>query len=104
MFFSSGMDKKFKVWDTANMVVVDDYNLEQKIYNHHASAIGSSVEKNVIALALDDGQIRLIDIDSGSFTHTLKAHTNGHCVSAQWSPTEPHILASAGYLILKISI
>lgn len=96
MFLTSGMDKKFKVWDTANMVVVDEYNLDQKIYNHHASALLTSIGKNLIALALDDGQIRLIDLDSGSNTHTLKAHINGHCVSAQWSPTEPYILASAG--------
>lgn len=53
--------------------------------------------KTLIALALDNGQVRFIDLNSGSYTHTLKAHAHGYCVCVQWSPYDTNILASAGY-------
>ncbi len=51
---------------------------------------------SVIAVGLDNGQVRLIDINSGSYTHTLKAHVNGYCNSVQWSPIDKNILVSGG--------
>ena len=52
--------------------------------------------QTLIALALDNGQVRLVDVNSGSFTHTLKAHHQHTCVSVQWSPTEANLVASGG--------
>ena len=100
MFFTSGMDQKFKVWDTNSLSVVDEYNLKQKIYSHHTSISMASTDKTLIALALDNGQVRFIDLNCGSFTHTLKAHNHGHCVAVQWSPIDSNILASAGYFLI----
>jgi DNA excision repair protein ERCC-8 len=76
--------------------VVDEYNLKHKIYNHNLSHLTTSSSKTLIALALDNGQVRFIDISSGSFTHTLKAHHQSNCVCVQWSPTDENILCSAG--------
>ena len=81
MFFTSGMDQKFKVWDTNTLQVsfnsywilldliniyfkvVDEYNLRHKIFNHHISLLMSTNSKTSIALALDNGHIRLVDIN-----------------------------------------
>lgn len=52
----------------------------------------SSNCSTIVALALDNGQVRLVDINSGSYTHTLKAHLNGYCVGVQWSPIDQNIL------------
>jgi DNA excision repair protein ERCC-8 len=93
------MDQKFKVWDTNSLAVVDEYALNHKIYNHNISTLMSNSAKTLIALALDNGQIRLIDLNSGSFSHTLKAHSHGYCVCVQWSPYDPNILASGGYIL-----
>lgn len=96
MFFTSGMDQRFKVWDTNSLQVADEYNLKHKVYNHHSSLIGTCTSRSLIALALDNGQVRLIDLNSGSFTHTIKAHPQGYCVCVQWSPCNPNVLASGG--------
>ena len=45
---------------------------------------------------MENGQVRFIDINSGSYTHTLKAHHQSYCVCVQWSPTDENILCSAG--------
>ena len=56
----------------------------------------SSNANTLIALALDNGQVRFIDLNSGSFTHTLKAHHQSYCVCVQWSPYDLNKLVSAG--------
>jgi WD40 repeat protein len=96
MFFTSGKDEKFKVWDTNSMRVVDEYDMKLKIYNHNMSLVMASNSKNLIALALQSGQVRFIDLNTGSFTHTLKAHPNSNCICVQWSTFDENILASAG--------
>ena len=78
---------------------MDEYNLKHKIYNHSLSLMMSSSSKTLIALALNNGEVRFVDLNSGSFTHTLKAHPNSYCVCVQWSPYDSNILASAGYII-----
>jgi DNA excision repair protein ERCC-8 len=98
MFFTSGMDSKLKVWDTNSLQPVDDYTFDSKIYSHNISRLVSA-KKTLIALALENGQIRLVDINSGSSTHTIKANTTtkqSFCVSVQWSPIEPNQLISGG--------
>lgn len=59
----------------------------------------SSNSRSLIALALDNGQIRFVDLISGSCTHTLKAHTHGYCVAVRWSPYNSNFLVSAGLQI-----
>ena len=76
--------------------VVDEYDLTVKIYSHHMSLAMATDAKNLVALALKNGQIRFIDLNSGSFTHTIKAHPNSYCVCVQWSPYDSNILSSAG--------
>lgn len=75
--------------------MVDEYSLRHKIYSHHISTAQSS-SRTLVALALDNGQVRFVDLNSGACTHTFKAHTHGYCVCVQWSPSDSNILASAG--------
>lgn len=90
------MDKVLKLWDTNTLQVVEEYPLEHKIYSHHISTLSPVPGRSLMALALDNGDIRLVDINSGSQTHTIKAHIHGHCGSVQWSSNRPGILASSG--------
>lgn len=76
--------------------MVDEYSFKHKIYNHNVSSLNAGSAKTLIALALDNGQIRFVDLNSGSHTHTLKAHSHGYCVCVQWSPYDPNVLISAG--------
>lgn len=99
MFFTSGMDQKFKIWDTNSLQVVEEFSFGKKIYCHHMSTRNASSAKALVALALDNGDIRFVDINSGASTHTIKAHANGYCSCVQWSPSNSDILASAGLVI-----
>ncbi len=76
--------------------MVDEYRLKHKIYSHNISMVASCNAKSLVALALDNGQVRFIDLNSGAYTHTLKAHPQGYCVCVQWSPSDPNVLASGG--------
>ena len=76
--------------------MVDEYRLKHKIYSHNISMVASCNAKSLVALALDNGQVRFIDLNSGAYTHTLKAHPQGYCVCVQWSPLDPNVLASGG--------
>jgi DNA excision repair protein ERCC-8 len=68
--------------------------LKQKIYSHNISSVGNC--SNLVSLGLDNGQIRFIDLNSGSFTHTIKAHPSNQCLCVEWSPNRENVVASAG--------
>jgi WD40 repeat protein len=83
--------------------VVDQYHMKSKIYSHHSSPLVASNSASLIALALENGQLRLVDLNSGSSTHTIKAHFGASCYCVQWSPLHENILAS-GRLLNFINI
>ena len=92
MFFTGSMDRKMKVWNT--LQVVDEYSFDQKVYQLHSSALKSTL----VAIALDNGHIRLCDLNSGSSIHTVKAHHQCGCMAVQWSPLDSNVIASAGFV------
>lgn len=49
----------------------------------------------LVACATQHPAVRLIDLKSGSSTHSLPGH-HGAVISVAWSPTKEHILASGG--------
>lgn len=93
MFISSGTDKLLKIWDTNNLVVADNYEFKGIVYCHHLSTVAR--QHSLIAVGCDGSSLRLIDMKSGSATHSLKGHRRAiQCI--QWSPKDEFLLASGG--------
>ncbi|KAG0381010.1 DNA excision repair protein ERCC-8 [Mortierella sp. AD032] len=90
MFTSSSFDSTIKVWDTNAMEVACTFDLENKVYSH---AISSKATHGLIATASSDPRIRLCDLKTGAFTHSLPGH-RGTVLSVEWSPRHEYLLAS----------
>ncbi|KAF9100252.1 DNA excision repair protein ERCC-8 [Mortierella sp. AD031] len=90
MFTTSSFDSTIKVWDTNAMEVACTFDLENKVYSH---AISSKATHGLIATASSDPRIRLCDLKTGAFTHSLPGH-RGTVLSVEWSPRHEYLLAS----------
>ncbi|XP_029648446.1 DNA excision repair protein ERCC-8 [Octopus sinensis] len=91
MFITSGTDRLLKIWDTNNLVVADHYEFKGIIYCHHLSSVAQ--QHSLIAVGYTGSSLKLIDMKSGSATHSLRGHQKPvQCV--QWSPKDEFILAS----------
>ncbi|KAI9344204.1 WD40-repeat-containing domain protein [Zopfochytrium polystomum] len=96
LFTSSSMDCTIKIWDTNSLESVCSFALGHRVHSHalppHPGAHA------LIAAATEAPQIRLCDMRSGAFTHTLAADfVGGHISSVltvAWSPLNEHQLAS----------
>jgi WD40 repeat protein len=60
---------------------------------HMSDAPGGHPE--LVAVTRREHHVKLLDLNSGAFTHTLHGHSEP-VVDAQWSPTNPYLLATAG--------
>ncbi|KAJ3125287.1 DNA excision repair protein ERCC-8 [Nowakowskiella sp. JEL0407] len=93
LFTSSSVDGTIKVWNTNTLQSAFTFNLENKVHAHAISPI--STTHSLIAAASDDSAVRLCDLRSGAFTHSLRGHTSAtFCV--KWSPINEYLLASGG--------
>ncbi|ORX89451.1 WD40 repeat-like protein [Basidiobolus meristosporus CBS 931.73] len=92
IFTTSSFDKTVKVWDTNSLTEVCGFELNGKVYSHDMSSIGSHC---LIAAAASEPFIRLCDLRSGAFTHSLTGH-KGSVITARWSPRDEYLLASGG--------
>ncbi|KAI8603107.1 DNA excision repair protein ERCC-8 [Dissophora ornata] len=90
MFTTSSFDSTVKVWDTNAMEVACTFDLQNKVYSH---AMSSKATHGLIATASADPRIRLCDLKSGAFTHSLAGH-RGTVLSIEWSPRHEYLLAS----------
>lgn len=68
------------------------FDLSFIIYSHALSPIASHL---LVACATQHPAVRLVDLRSGSATHSLTGHTRA-VLAVEWSPTVEHILASGG--------
>ncbi|XP_045157831.2 DNA excision repair protein ERCC-8-like [Mercenaria mercenaria] len=93
MFTSSGTDKLLKIWDTNRLKPADQYEFSGVVCNHHMSPIAT--KHCLIAVATQSSSVKLVDLKSGSSTHSLKGHNKG-VFNVKWSPYHEFILASAG--------
>ncbi|KAL9631385.1 MAG: hypothetical protein Q9204_004255 [Flavoplaca sp. TL-2023a] len=91
-FISSSYDHKLKVYSTETMTASATFDLESVIYSHSLSPIASHL---LVACATQHAAVRLVDLRSGSSTHSLAGHQRA-VLSVAWSPHEEYILASGG--------
>lgn len=91
-FLSSSYDHHLKLYATESLSLSADFDLSSVIYNHALSPIASHL---LVACATQHPTVRLVDLRSGSSTHSLAGH-HGAVVSVSWNPNVEHILASGG--------
>ncbi|KAI9246522.1 excision repair cross-complementing rodent repair deficiency, complementation group 8 [Sporodiniella umbellata] len=92
LFITSGYDSVIKIWDTNEMKTVEEFDLECRV---HSQAMSSIASHSLVASAADEPRIRLCDLDSGAFTHSLTGH-NGPVLSCIWSTNQEFVLYSGG--------
>lgn len=90
-FLSSSYDHHLKLYATETLQPSADFDLESIIYTHALSPIAAHL---LVACGTQLPVVRLVDLRSGSKTHSLAGH-HGAILSVCWSPTIEHILASA---------
>ena len=71
----------------------DQYEFSSVVCNHHMSPVAT--RHCLIAVATQSSSVKLVDLKSGSATHSLKGHSKG-VFSVKWSPYNEFVLASAG--------
>ncbi|XP_033737189.1 DNA excision repair protein ERCC-8-like [Pecten maximus] len=93
MFISSGTDKLLKVWDTNTLVPADEFEFSGIIYCHAMSSVAT--KHCLISVACQSSTLKLVDLKSGSATHTLKGHKTS-VLCTKWSTRDEFIVASGG--------
>ncbi|XP_076955113.1 WD repeat-containing protein ATCSA-1-like isoform X1 [Bidens hawaiensis] len=93
LFVTGSYDHHIKVWDTNTTEVVMDFKMPGKVYRTAMSSLATS--HMLIAAATEDVQVRLCDMASGAFAHTLSGHRDG-VMSVEWSTSSEWILMTGG--------
>ncbi|KAJ4970097.1 hypothetical protein NE237_003196 [Protea cynaroides] len=93
LFITGSFDHHINVWDTNTMQVVANFRMPGKVYRTAMSSIATS--HMLIAAGTEDVQVRLCDISSGAFTHTLSGHRDG-VMTAEWSASSEWVLVTGG--------
>lgn len=73
--------------------MVDEYQYPNFAY---AAQMPSTSNASMIALAHDNGDLRFIDIRTGSDTHVIHAHHGKGVGLLRWFNNSAHLLASGG--------
>ncbi|CZT44975.1 probable DNA excision repair protein ERCC-8 [Rhynchosporium secalis] len=89
-FLSSSYDHHLKIYSADTLAVSGDFDLNSIVYTHALSPIASHL---LVACATQHPAVRLVDLRSGSSTHSLAGH-HGALLCLAWSPTIDYILAS----------
>lgn len=93
LFITGSFDHFINVWDTNTTQVVVNFKMPGKVYRTAMSSIARS--HMLIATGTEDVQVRLCDIASGAFTHTLSGHRDG-VMTVEWSNSSEWILVTGG--------
>ncbi|XP_039850056.1 WD repeat-containing protein ATCSA-1-like isoform X3 [Panicum virgatum] len=93
LFVTASFDQYVKVWDTNSTQVVMDFKMPGKVFTAAMSPVATT--HMLIATGSADVQVRLCDIASGAFTHTLSGHRDG-IMSLEWSASSEWVLTSGG--------
>lgn len=93
LFVTGSFDHHVKVWDTNTTQVEIQFKLPGKVHGVAMSSV--STTHMLIAAGTEDVQVRLCDMASGAFTHTLSGHRDG-VWAVRWSASNEWILATGG--------
>ncbi|TMW86953.1 hypothetical protein EJD97_020664 [Solanum chilense] len=93
LFITGSYDHYVNVWDTNTTQVVVNFKMPGKVYNTAMSPVATS--HMLIAAGTEDVQVRLCDISSGAFAHTLSGHRDG-VMSVEWSASSEWVLITGG--------
>ncbi|KAK4434357.1 WD repeat-containing protein ATCSA-1 [Sesamum alatum] len=93
LFVTGSYDHHINVWDTNTTQVVMNFKMPGKVYRTAMSSIARS--HMLIAAGTEDVQVRLCDIASGAFAHTLSGHRDG-VMSLEWSTSSEYVLITGG--------
>ncbi|KAH9294346.1 hypothetical protein KI387_040448 [Taxus chinensis] len=93
LFVTGSFDHHIKVWDTNTTQVEMQFKLPGKVYGVAMSSV--STTHMLIAAGTEDVQVRLCDMASGAFTHTLSGHRDG-VWAVQWSASNEWMVITGG--------
>ncbi|KAF7830543.1 WD repeat-containing protein ATCSA-1 [Senna tora] len=93
LFITGSYDHHIKVWDTNTTQVVMNFEMPGKVYRTAMSTLATS--HMLIAAGTEDVQVRLCDIASGAFAHTLSGHRDG-VMTVEWSTSSEWVLVTGG--------
>ncbi|KAK3029782.1 hypothetical protein RJ639_038224 [Escallonia herrerae] len=93
LFVTGSYDHYINVWDTNTTQVVMNFKTPGKVYRIAMSSLATS--HMLIAAGTEDVQVRLCDIASGAFAHTLSGHRDG-VMSVEWSTSSEWVLLTGG--------
>ncbi|KAJ9567613.1 hypothetical protein OSB04_003579 [Centaurea solstitialis] len=93
LFVTGSYDHHVNVWDTNTTQVVMDFKMPGKVYRTAMSSLATS--HMLIATATEDVQVRLCDMASGAFSHTLSGHRDG-IMAVEWSTSSEWVLMTGG--------
>ena len=95
MFVSGGQDGGVRVWDTNTFVVEATFTMRDAAVNSVAmSPLAAASTHSLVAVGSTDLNVRLCDVNSGGFAHTLIGH-QAEITSVCWTPFSEFILATA---------
>ncbi|XP_037493669.1 WD repeat-containing protein ATCSA-1 [Jatropha curcas] len=94
LFVTGSYDHYIKVWDTNSTQVVMHFKMPGRVYRTAMSPLATS--HMLIAAGTEDVQVRLCDIASGAFAHTLSGH-RASVMSVEWSTSSEWILVTGGF-------
>ena len=90
-FLTSGYDRSLKLFSSETLAASATFDLGSVVYSHSVStAAGSHL---LVACASQHPAVRLIDLRSGSSTHSLAGHA-GSVLAVSWHPKDENILVS----------
>ncbi|GMH03188.1 hypothetical protein Nepgr_005027 [Nepenthes gracilis] len=93
LFMTGSYDHYINVWDTNTTQVVMNFKMPGKVYRIAMSPLATS--HMLIATGTEDVQVRLCDITSGAFAHTLSGHRDG-VMTVEWSKASEWVLITGG--------
>ena len=89
-FLTSSYDHTLKLYSSETFAVSATFDLGSVVYSHSSSNVGSSL---LVACASQHPAVRLVDLRSGSSTHSLAGHS-GAVLTVAWHPKDENLLAS----------
>ena len=69
----------------------DEFQFSAGIYTHHMSSV--ALQHCLVAVATGSAKVKLLDLKSGSATHTLRGHRQT-VFTTMWSTKDEFILAT----------